>query len=421
MSFKKHDRQYDIVVLGATGYSGLLTAEHIAVNLPSSLKWAVAGRSSDKLQKVVSRCKELNSHRIQPAIETYHLNHEEVAQLAKRAFCLITTVGPYALHGEYAFKACAEAGTHYIDCTPEVPWTLEMIKKYEATAKESGACMIPQCAMESAPSDILTWVVAEEIRSKFSSQVGDVVMDLYRLTSIPSGGTLATILNLFGHYPLKALRQSIEPYALSPVPNSNARPKRSRLSSLTGVYKIPGLGLLSTSISGKANEAIVFRTWGLFKQEPGLQKEFYGPKFTYREFMYAPGFVRGMLTHYFIVMGGYLLLLAPIRSLIRQFVFKPGDGPDIQKAKEEVIELRAVSKPDSEAEKDEQVMGKLLYKGSMYYLTATFLAEAAATVLEEDDSSRLTGGIYTPACLGQRYVNRLKAVGVQISTEVQKL
>lgn len=94
---------------------------------------------------------------------------------------MIAAVGPYALYGEHAFKACAEAGTHYVDCTPEVPWTLEMIKKYEATAKKTGACMFPQCAMESAPSDLLTWAVVTDVRSKLSSQVGDVVVDMHEL------------------------------------------------------------------------------------------------------------------------------------------------------------------------------------------------------------------------------------------------
>lgn len=114
-------------------------------------------------------------------IEVCNVNNEELAALARKAFCLVTTVGPYALYGEYAFKACAENGTHYLDCTPEVPWTLTMIKKYEAAAKSSGACMFPQSAMESAPSDLLTWVLVKEVRSKFSSKISDVVMDLHEL------------------------------------------------------------------------------------------------------------------------------------------------------------------------------------------------------------------------------------------------
>jgi short subunit dehydrogenase-like uncharacterized protein len=116
-----------------------------------------------------------------PEIELCNLNHDELAALVKNTFCLITAVGPYALHGEVAFKVCAEAGTHYLDCTPEIPWTLEMIQKYEATAKATGACMIPQCGLESAPSDLLTWAVVAEARSRFSSQIADVVMNMHQL------------------------------------------------------------------------------------------------------------------------------------------------------------------------------------------------------------------------------------------------
>ncbi|QKX60760.1 uncharacterized protein TRUGW13939_07906 [Talaromyces rugulosus] len=421
MPFKRHGRQYDIVVFGATGYTGRLTAEHMAINLPPDLKWAVAGRSEDKLSRLVARCKSLNPNLVQPEIELCNLNHDELAALAKKTFCLITAVGPYALHGEVAFKICAEAGTHYLDCTPEVPWTLEMIQKYEATAKVTGACMIPQCGMESAPSDLLTWAVVAEARSRFSSQIADVVMNIHQLCSLPSGGTLSTILTFFGHYPLKVLRRSIEPYALSPVPNNLPLPRRSFWSSITGVHKIPGLPLLSTSISAKANEAIVFRTWGLFKQEPALQKEFYGPKFTYREFMYVPGPIRGMLMHYLIVMGGYLMLLGPFRAFVRLFVFEPGDGPDTENAKEDVIELQAIGKPDSESEVNKQVFGKLSYIGSMYYLTAALLAEAAITMLQEDNGTRLTGGVYTPACLGQAYINRLQEVGFKFDLEIRNV
>lgn len=83
--------------------------------------------------------------------------------------------------------------------------------------------------------------------------------------------------------------------------------------------------------------------------------------------MYAPGFVRGMLTHYSIVMVGYLLLLAPVRALMKLFVFKPGDGPDTKKAKEEVVELQAIGKPVPANREKKQVLGKLTYHGSMYY------------------------------------------------------
>jgi short subunit dehydrogenase-like uncharacterized protein len=114
-------------------------------------------------------------------IEVCNVNDEELAAVAKKTFCLITTLGPYALFGEPAFKACAENGTHYLDCTGEVPFTLSMIKKYEAVAKASGACMFPQMGLESAPSDLLTWTLVSAIRSKLSSPTSDVVVALQQL------------------------------------------------------------------------------------------------------------------------------------------------------------------------------------------------------------------------------------------------
>jgi short subunit dehydrogenase-like uncharacterized protein len=114
-------------------------------------------------------------------IEVCNVNDTELGVLARQTFCLVTTPGPYARYGEHAFKACAEAGTHYLDCTGEVPFTLAMTKKYEAVAKASGAWMFPQSGLESAPSNHLTWALVSAIRSKLESQTSDVVMDLHRL------------------------------------------------------------------------------------------------------------------------------------------------------------------------------------------------------------------------------------------------
>jgi short subunit dehydrogenase-like uncharacterized protein len=181
MPVHKHDRQYDLVVFGATGYTGKFTAENVALNLPTDLKWAVAGRSREKLQQVVSQCKSLNPDRRQPDIEVVNLNDTELAALAKKTFVLITTTGPYGQYGEPAFKACAENGTHYVDVTGEVPFVARMIKKYEAAAKASGAKMFPQSGIESVPSDLLTLSLAEVIREKFNAPVRDVTISVHKL------------------------------------------------------------------------------------------------------------------------------------------------------------------------------------------------------------------------------------------------
>lgn len=109
------------------------------------------------------------------------LEPEALADLASKTFILITTVGPYCLHGTPVFEACAKAGTHYLDVTGEVPFVARMLKKYEAAAKDSGALMFPQIGIESTPPDLVTWSLANFIRSEFSAPTRDVAVSIHHL------------------------------------------------------------------------------------------------------------------------------------------------------------------------------------------------------------------------------------------------
>ncbi|KAI0024978.1 sporulation protein RMD1 [Xylariomycetidae sp. FL0641] len=366
MAIKKHSRQYDLVVFGATGYTGLMVAEFVTTSFPTDLKWAVAGRSAEKLGNVVETCKKLNPDRKSPEVEICNLDDADLGALARKTFILITTVGPYAKYGEHAFKACAVAGTHYLDCTGEVVWQWQMIKRYDAAAKASGACLFPQSGIESAPSDLMTLAMASQIKSDLSTTVGDVVVDIHELRSAPSGGTLATAIGLFESFDKKEIVKSHEPFALSPVPNSKRAPKASLFSKLTGSYNVPGLGLLSTSITSGTNAAVVQRTWGLLQEEPGLRKYAYGPNFTYREFMKARNMITALAMHYGLIIGITLLMFcSPFRALLRKLVFQPGEGPSREDAAKEYIEFRGVASADGVPRK--QALCKAWYTGSMYY------------------------------------------------------
>jgi short subunit dehydrogenase-like uncharacterized protein len=242
-----------------------------------------------------------------------------------------------------------------------------MIKKYESQAKETGALMFPQSGIESAPSDLIVWSLAKRIRSELSAQTGDVVVEVHELNSAPSGGTLATVLGLFDQFSVKELAASHQPYALSPVPNPHPQPRPSLFSLLTGLYTVPDLGLLCTFMVAKANAAIVQRTWGMMKQEPSLQKQFYGPKFTYREFMKARNFLHGTAVHYALVFfGGLMMFVPPVRALIRKFIFQPGEGPSGDQIAKERIEYRGTAIPDPDVN-GKKAYVKAWYSGSMYY------------------------------------------------------
>lgn len=106
---------------------------------------------------------------------------------------MLATVGPYALYGEKPFKACAENGTHYFDVTGEVVWVAKMIRKYEETAKSTGAFMVPQIGIESAPADLVTWSLVDMIRTKFSAPTAEVVLSVHEMKYVSSCTDLGSI------------------------------------------------------------------------------------------------------------------------------------------------------------------------------------------------------------------------------------
>lgn len=118
------DRQYECVVFGATGYTGKYASEHFTTNAPTDLKWAIAGRSKQKLEKLASELRVLNQDRQQPGIEIASVTKDDLVRLARKTKVLISTVGPYHKYGTVAFEACAENGTHYVDCTGKAPSSL---------------------------------------------------------------------------------------------------------------------------------------------------------------------------------------------------------------------------------------------------------------------------------------------------------
>ncbi|KAH6624618.1 Saccharopine dehydrogenase-domain-containing protein [Chaetomium sp. MPI-SDFR-AT-0129] len=417
MARKQHGRQYDVVVFGATGYTGKYTAQYITTHLPTDLKWAVSGRTHSKLEELVAECKTLQPDRLQPSIEVCALTDADLASLAKKTYILITTVGPYGKLGEHAFKACAENGTHYLDVTGEVPFVARMLQKYQSTAARSGALLFPQTGIESAPADLVTWSLASFIRSEFhGAHTRDVTVSIHNLHSAPSGGTLTTALTIFDYFTLAELRAAYAPYALSPIPRpatATPVPTKPWLTRLTGLITVPSLGLLTTSMAGGTDAAQVQRTWGLLETVPTRKQQAYGPNFSFREFMKPRNWLTGIGVHYGLLGAGLVMVTPWLRRLAAGWLrYQPGQGPEVEAAKADEIEYRGVGRRDGGA--GERVMCRAEFRGSMYYLTGILVAEATSTLLEDDVD--LPGGIYTPACLGQGYIDRLERAGFHFET-----
>ena len=147
-------RPYDIVVVGASGFTGRLVVEYLADKYPADapVRWAVAGRNREKLEKVIA---EFCPSGDKPTIVVAD-SHDGSAlrQLARDTRVVLTTVGPYAKYGSELVAACVESGTHYCDLAGEAQWIRRMLDEHQADAVESGAKIVNSCGFDSIPSDI---------------------------------------------------------------------------------------------------------------------------------------------------------------------------------------------------------------------------------------------------------------------------
>src|SRR4029079_10284279 len=154
-----HPRAHDLVLYGASGFVGALTAAHLAVHAPPGTRIALAGRSREKLAAVRSRLP--GAAREWPLLEAYSSEPAPLARLAEATRVVVTTVGPYAKYGLPLVEACARAGTHYADLTGEVLFVREALARCDALARESDARIVHACGYDSVPSDLAVLLLHE--------------------------------------------------------------------------------------------------------------------------------------------------------------------------------------------------------------------------------------------------------------------
>ncbi|KAL8760895.1 MAG: hypothetical protein Q9184_002926 [Pyrenodesmia sp. 2 TL-2023] len=410
-------RKYDLILLGATGYTGKLCAEYITKSLPTDLRWAVSGRSYERLTAVVQEVKSHNPDRLQPAIEAIALSLEDLRSLVQKTRLVLNTVGPYYRYSNPVVQACAENGTHYLDVTGESPWVYEMIQKYHNVAKQNGAVIIPEIGLESSPSDLLAWSLATLLKEILSLNTKEVVASVHEIRSQPSGGTLATLVGLFDHYSLREVTRALAPWALSPIAGPKSSAEVPFSTRIFGVRRKPNLGILTTSITAGPNVAIVQRTWGLLGGPNS-----YGPNFQYHEYMRVKNWLAGAIIHFALGLGMIVLAIPPLRWIL-QFAahsfYAPGQGASREHADEGAFELRAVAEADGDSPNPRMAMAKFRYDGGLYYLTGVFLAEAAMVLLKDEKlTEKLGGGLLTPAMLGQPYIDRLRNAGIVLESRI---
>ena len=186
------EREFDVIVFGASGYTGKLVAEYMGKEYGNdeSISWAIAGRNKDKLSSVK---KDLNLNERVSIIEVDSTNKDSLDSMTSSAKCILTTVGPYQLYGSSLVQSCSENGTDYVDLTGEPGWMYEMINAHQDTAKNSGARIVFSCGFDSIPFDLGVYFVQQAAQEKNGKPAKHVRGRVKAMNGEFSGGTIASL------------------------------------------------------------------------------------------------------------------------------------------------------------------------------------------------------------------------------------
>ncbi len=397
-----NQREFDLIVYGASGFTGRLVAEYLlkVYGASGAVRWAVAGRDAEKLSAVMG---ELG---VPAALPTLAANANDTASLdalAARASVILTTVGPYQLYGEPLVAACARAGADYVDLCGEPAWMAQMIARYEGAAKASGARIAFSCGFDSIPFDCGVFYLQQQAMERFGQPFPRVRGRVRTMKGGFSGGTMASMLATLeaGRRDPTIVKTMTNPYALIPASPGVRQPRGDT------VVHDEGIGWSAPFIMAAINTKNVHRTNALTNYR-------YGRDFTYDEMQLmgegekGEKRARGALGQSRMQLG--LLSFAPTRALLRRFALpKPGQGPS--KEEREIGSYEVLYVGDMGAGASDARTLRAVVSGDKdpgYGSTSKMITEAALC-LKDTPRATTPGGIWTPAAsMGEALIARLQ-------------
>ena len=393
-------RDHDVVVYGATGFVGVLTAQYLAGQAPPDVRIALGGRSKAKLEQTRA---QLGVD--WPLVIADSGDSEAVAALAKSTRVVATTVGPYFKYGKPLVEACAAAGTHYADLTGEVLFMRWAIEAADAAARASGARIVHTCGFDSIPSDIGTLLLHEEAQAGGHGELEETSFVVKAMRGGASGGTIdsaRTTVDTVKKDPASR-RLLADPYALSP--DREAEPDLgSERDSMKPLREDRLGGWMAPFVMGSVNTRVVRRS-------NALRGHAYGREFRYRELMLTGNGPLGLAKAAGVsagLAGMFAGLATPgARQLLDRVLPDPGEGPD-ESARDRGffnIDIHATTSSGRRLRCEIRVEGDPGYKA-----TAVMLGESALCLALDDLPE--AAGVLTPAsAMGRVLADRLTAAG----------
>ncbi|HTM19297.1 MAG TPA: saccharopine dehydrogenase NADP-binding domain-containing protein [Kofleriaceae bacterium] len=365
----------DVILYGATGFTGKQTARYFAAHAPAGLRWAVAGRDPARLEEIAA---DTNATAVVVADAG---DPAAVDAMVGRARVLLTTAGPYAKYGSAVVDACVRRGVDYVDITGEVPWVEEQIARHHEAAAARGTRIVPFCGFDSVPSDVGTLLLVEQLRAR--GQAAGAVSASFKMKGGLNGGTLDSALTM-------AERGQLDAVGL----------ERPRWDAVRRTWLVP-------FVMSAINTRVVARSAAL----AAAAGQGYGDRFHYEELM-ETGSRRGA----WLTTGALGLLSAATRlrsgrALARRFGPKPGAGPSEADMDAGFFRTRLLAQP---------LMATLEFAGDPgNRFTVTSLCESALLLARARDrlpGGAGRGGVLTPAtALGLPLLDRLRERGLKVT------
>ena len=395
-------KNYDLIVYGASSFVGAIMSHYLAEHLAGSpqISWAIAGRCATKLERLRDELPAASA--TLPIIVADATDSAALHKMCRSARVVVSTVGPYVLHGEPLIAACAENGTDYCDITGEAYWIKRMIDTYQARAEASGARLVSCCGFDSIPSDLGVHFLQTQSMKRFEGYCNDVSLRVATMRGGASGGTIASVIEAIKAARTDTMlrREMLDPYQLCPTTGvkKTAQP-RLKGPTYDGTFDAWTAPFVMEAI----NSRVVLRSSVIGERD-------YGAQFRYHEGVLTGSGLRGRMAAIGMSAGLAAMLAAlyfsPPRALLTRWVLpSPGEGPSPEAQRRGSFDIRLHGSDKRGNQLRIRVTGD---RDPGYGSTAKMLAQSALCLLETP-VEHTAGGFWTPAtAMGSSLIQRLQ-------------
>ncbi len=375
------NRDFDVILYGASGFTGSQTVQYFARHAPPGLRWAIAGRNSSKLEAL---------HADVPIFVADSADQPAIDAIVSRTRVLLTTAGPFALYGNCIVDACVRHRTHYVDITGETVWVRELIDRYHNQAASDGTRIIPFCGFDCVPCDL----GAHWIANKLGPKTVEIKAFFQAKSGSPNGGTMASAFHSWesgDNYKMRA------PFLLSPDTARDLRPverdpEGAHFDSDIQAWTAPW-------IMGVIDTRVVRRSLALL-----------GRDIAYQEYMKLDSHVAASLVAGFSAFSQKALNLAPFRRLLR--LVRPGSGPSEKKMNEGFFRCDFFARAEDGTTAQASMFGQ---GDPANRITVKCVCESALALACDEDQLPARAGILTPSTgIGDILIARLDRQGIKI-------